>query len=246
MILAETETIAVIGTSSSRNPKTGPMKQIWILPRQKHPLDAIKEGYDSTVCGDCELRRVNFNVCYVTPMALGAIYKTYTQGKYKPVDVLQWSQGPVRFGAYGDPAAIPKKTLQQSLLHAQRIGYTRQWRHRGDLKGLFMASVFSPNEADEAQKLGFKTFRIMQPHENATENEMMCPADGIIQCASCMICNGPLQNVAIHIHGSKSKIRNFDVLRKSLGEANHRDAASQPQPTRYKSLERLGCVSAPP
>ena len=37
----------------SSNGKTGAMIQIWILPKDVKPNDAVKTGYDRVICGDC-------------------------------------------------------------------------------------------------------------------------------------------------------------------------------------------------
>ena len=43
--------IVVIATKNSKNPKTGDMWQIWILPRYTEPHIAVKTGEDSSVSG---------------------------------------------------------------------------------------------------------------------------------------------------------------------------------------------------
>ena len=40
----------------STNSKTGPMVQSWILREDMHPLEAVKTGADSSICGSCPLR----------------------------------------------------------------------------------------------------------------------------------------------------------------------------------------------
>ena len=48
--------IVSIATLHSNNRKTGDMVQTWILPRDLHPLDAVKAGQDSCICGNCPHR----------------------------------------------------------------------------------------------------------------------------------------------------------------------------------------------
>ena len=48
--------IVSIATLHSSNRKTGDMVQTWILPRDLHPLDAVKTGQDSCICGNCPHR----------------------------------------------------------------------------------------------------------------------------------------------------------------------------------------------
>ena len=48
--------IVSIATLHSSNRKTGDMVQTWILPRDLHPLDVVKTGQDSCICGQCPHR----------------------------------------------------------------------------------------------------------------------------------------------------------------------------------------------
>lgn len=43
-------------TSPSANRKTGRMAQLWILPADATPLDAMRTGADAAICGSCPLR----------------------------------------------------------------------------------------------------------------------------------------------------------------------------------------------
>jgi len=41
----------------SRNVKTGNLDTLWILCADQSPMEAVKTGADSAVCGDCPHRR---------------------------------------------------------------------------------------------------------------------------------------------------------------------------------------------
>src|SRR5262245_58553261 len=43
-------------TGDSSNPKTGGMAQLWIIPSNMSPFEAVKTGADRSVCGDCGFR----------------------------------------------------------------------------------------------------------------------------------------------------------------------------------------------
>lgn len=61
VILEERENVLVLltGLESSKNDKTGDMLQVYILVRNQHPIDAIRNGSDAAICGDCRLRGEN-------------------------------------------------------------------------------------------------------------------------------------------------------------------------------------------
>ena len=50
---------AQLQDKASRNPKTGPMVQLWILRADVHPMEAISTGTDSSICGGCKHRGAN-------------------------------------------------------------------------------------------------------------------------------------------------------------------------------------------
>jgi len=67
-----------------------------------------------------------------------------------------------------------------------------------------MASVASSTEATQAQKKGFRTYRVLPTEDTPLmDNEIMCPHTGPkqVQCADCMLCSG-----------NKSKAKNIAVV----------------------------------
>ena len=110
--------IVVIATKNSKNPKTGDMWQIWILPRYTEPHIAVKTGEDSSVCGKCPLRPASYKKngfsrgCYVnTWQAPLSVWRAYHRGSYQHITpdefraVLQGQA--LRLGSWGDPASVP-------------------------------------------------------------------------------------------------------------------------------------------
>ena len=206
--------IVSIATLHSSNRKTGDMVQTWILPWDLHPLDAVKTGQDSCICGQCPHRGSGTKrTCYVNVgQAPANIWRTYKAGGYAPISSYEEAvQGRVvRFGAYGDPAFMPITVVANLLLFAKgHTGYTHQWfqEFAADYKGIFMASVDSAIEEEMAQSQGWKTFRVYAP-DLPIEGAKTCPAqltDNRVQCERCLLCNGKKANIGIHAHGRAAK-----------------------------------------
>src|SRR6056297_2847329 len=112
----------VVGILSlaSRNRKTGNMAQLWILPADRSPLDALQAGENHGACGDCPLQgvydggagRMTGRVCYVNVgQAPAGVWRAFRAGRYpryrRRVDAELLADRSIRLGAYGDPAALP-------------------------------------------------------------------------------------------------------------------------------------------
>ena len=210
--------IDIIATDGSRNRKTGPMTQVWFTPAGMNGLDAIKEGSDATVCGDCVFRGTPTTprLCYVMPLSLLAATKNPTS-KPKP----KWARPPVRLGAWGDPGAVVVEVLEAILdaeapkIRKRHTGYTQRWRHLPADSGhsrLLMASVLSLPEALAAQAKGWRTFRVLAEGEDHVAGEIMCPAteEGGYKatCADCGLCAGTSiegANIAARVHGAPNR-----------------------------------------
>src|SRR3989304_7920018 len=107
----------------SKNPKTGPMSQLWVLPQNEEPWKAIKNGKDSGICGDCiyapeRAWRTRDNgydipVCYVGRRAFQAPSNVWKASIHLPTELengiaaIERSGLPVRYGAYGDIGMLP-------------------------------------------------------------------------------------------------------------------------------------------
>jgi hypothetical protein len=199
----------------SKNSKTGPMPQVFILLVDIHPWEAIVNRLDGAICGSCVHRMLadGTRSCYVNVMSQGvaAVWEAFTRGKYPMADdlALLGSNLRIRVGAYGDPAAVPATVWEQLLSQADGwTGYTHGWRKRPDLKKFFQASVDSEKEFFEAAALGWGTFRVRAEGAPLLASETPCPASEeegyVATCMTCMKCNGQ-HHVSILAHGSGQK-----------------------------------------
>lgn len=192
------------------NRKTGRMAQTWILPGVD-PVSAVRSGRDADVCGDCPLRGDGFarRSCYVNVgQAPLAVWRSWAQGLTPAIRRIE-TPYPVRLGAYGDPAAIPFDVWAQVLGRKVTVGYTHQWRTCDPrFRDLLMASVETRTEKLEANRLGWRTFRIQQGGRVPVyRDEIECPAVAqpyVKTCSHCVRCSGsgrPLPNISTPGHG---------------------------------------------
>lgn len=207
----------------SHNPKTGVMCQTWVLNQQVHPFEAIHNGKDQSVCGECPMRKQEDGkrLCYVNPMTLGQVYNSYQKGRYPQASFTDCYSTllhrPLRIGSYGDPAAVPIKiwTDWVDLLKERKIGwtgYTRQWLNpeNDPLKRILMASVFTEQEQNLAQQMGWRTYRIVEKTASPVAGSILCPgsfeAGYAKTCEKCLLCNGASSTPSIftYVHGNHS------------------------------------------
>ena len=215
---------------ASANRKTGDMVQTWILRADVSPLDAIRAGSDSAICGACPLRgrvvegkRVG-RACYVNVgQAPGAVWRKYARGGYPrmtPAQVSKLIAGKgIRLGAYGDPAMVPLRVLTTLTAHARMwTGYTHQWRtiSKGYAR-LLMASADSVEDRRQARAKGYRSFYVVPVTAD------LAGIDGAVECAAtrarapktcvdCGACAGTRRgatpnavDVVILAHGAGSK-----------------------------------------
>jgi|11_taG_2_1085331.scaffolds.fasta_scaffold76022_2 hypothetical protein len=216
--LDPSQNIVAIITNKSANPKTGNMSQLWILNKDIDPLTASREKKDNAVCGGCKLRQSLGGACYVTIFqAPNNIWKTYKKGNYPKISVDKYKDhfkgAKIRFGAYGDPGAIPMGILASLKAHAaNNTSYTHQWKNKSSqsLKSLSMASVDNAKETKQAIKLGWRYFRVAKLTEELLANEIICPnVTTGISCINCNLCNGSKpgdkrKNIVIPVHGVRA------------------------------------------
>jgi hypothetical protein len=222
--------IVVIATgfaSSSKNVKTGGMIQTYILRTDRSPVDAVKSGADASICGACPHRGDGTGAgrtCYVNvgqgPLA---VWRAWRAGKYPALPPVHgrlygmFAGLRVRFGTYGDPAAVSWTLWRGIAAHAAGwTGYTHQWRVAPALAAYCMASVDNIEEAQEAQAAGWRTFRVALPDAAARiMNEVICPASAEagkkLQCADCMACSGGQRkgSIVIKAHGGFAVMHNI-------------------------------------
>ena len=204
--------IVAILTLNSTNVKTGNMAQLWILAQNTAPHIAKKEGKDDAVCGDCPIKKECYVLTFQGPLS---VWNAYKRGSY--MDLTRFKKVPallirrliIRFGAYGDPAALPKSLIKNIAENCKDFtGYTHQWNKPKFkfLKNYFMASVESVGLAIHAASLGFRTFRIKSKDMLLGDTEIICPSDTGVKCIDCKLCNGGKQaaNIVIDAHGARS------------------------------------------
>lgn len=200
------DTIATIAIFNSTNDKTGNVIQVYFLPVDEHPMDAIRSGLDSAVCGDCILRPLNSpngdnDSCYVRKFhGPSVVYRTFKAGRYPLVKDLPppqrrkvlsiFESKMIRLGAYGDPASDTFTSEFLASLAPQITAYSHQWRDNPQLKPFTMASVDSPEDYKQAKDSGWRTYRYTN-EDSAFDNEIICPhkTHGT-QCADCGLCSG--------------------------------------------------------
>jgi hypothetical protein len=207
----------------SRNAKTGPMLQTWILRERVDPVRAAHTGADASVCGACPLRSSPSisRRCYVNlGQAPLAIYAALRRGAYPRASDAARIQAAaaghaVRLGSYGDPAAVPTWIWTALVSRASSwTGYTHQWA-RSDfdarLLDLCMASVETDADIADlrARHPGARYFRIRRPGSGLARGEMQCPASAEaghrLGCAECGACAGRSKrgrSISITAHGA--------------------------------------------
>ena len=209
--------------TGSHNRKTGDMVQFWILDRRQDPVSAVRAAEDGAICGECPQRHSLGGGCYVVvgraPLAVWRAWKRGVYQRFQDANAYEAWRGarPVRLGAYGDPAFVPHRILEDIVDNATGwTAYTHQWaapwaQHH---KRYCMASVESRGQAQVAQSMGWRTFRTTSEVETRP-NEFECPASEEqgkrLTCEECLACNGnpharaKAGNVAIRVHGAGRK-----------------------------------------
>lgn len=217
--------IAVIATglkSGSKNRKTGEHTiQIWVIPGAKGTARELSEdGKDKAICGSCPLRPVTAKkngttVCYVQKqirISHGAaqVVAAHQRGSYdkattKDIEKALAKSPLVRWGAWGDPLAIPRYVFERSsifrllLSSVKHTGYTRRWvgldkdTSKWAQKWL-MASCHNAPEAKLADAAGWRYFRTRSKTDPLIDKERACPASKEmghkLTCGTCRACDG--------------------------------------------------------
>lgn len=206
---------------SVANTKTGAGYQTTILVSGTHPLDAIKNGQDESVCGNCPFRKQTdgTRACYVTPMGLGAAYKN-RKAQINPDPLKIQKEAYIRLGSYGDPAMLPFPLVAALATRGNKhTGYTHQhgegyYDKRFD--GLLMRSVETLGQAKKAKEEGARYFRVDLEGIGPQEGEIECPYDSRgIQCRQCGLCNGVglngervnVKSIMIRPHGNGFRLK---------------------------------------
>lgn len=211
----------IIGVVTFRtvNEKIGDMAQLWIMRSDIPPVEAVKTGADSSVCGNCPHRPANQGTCYVlTHQAPSSIYYACQRGLYPDYDgakhIRRFKGKLLRLGAYGNPTAIPYDIMAPIMgLVEGHTGYTHDWRTCDQRwRKWLMASVDSAEDYNAAKALNWRTYRVLMPNESLGANERICPAQksgNRINCETCLACSGTSYKApvdfAVMIHGWKGE-----------------------------------------
>ena len=213
--------------ASSRNAKTGNMIQTWILRADMSPIEAVKTGADSAICGDCRHRGGEVDgvhgvkrACYVTVwQAPRSVFESHGRGIYPVTAIadsaLLFAGRSVRLGAYGDPAAVPLAVWDSVLGSVGAItGYTHAWRNcDSGFARYCMASADTALEKLEAEIKGYRVFRVKLASDPRLPGEVSCPASKEAgqktNCAACKACGGLFAKakagIVIDAHGAGTK-----------------------------------------
>jgi hypothetical protein len=213
--------LVLLGTDRSKNEKTGPMLQTYILRSDMHPANAVRTYQDGAICGDCPLRGIDGGerICYVSLYhGVSTAWKSYADGRARRVPHEQFvRRQPIRMGAYGDPAAVPIEVWQSLLRRARgHTGYTHAWRTCDQrFRGLLMASCDNPEDYVEAKALGWATYRLLMEGEARMPGERPCPANKAtgVSCSVCRQCNGQRRDFTILVHGGSGQSRKYRTWR---------------------------------
>lgn len=208
--------IVAIATPRSRNAKTGPMLQTWIIRADREPVGTVARGADAPICGRCPYRAGGG--CYVNiGHAPRAVFLKFKRRAYERArDLAAIGEGrKVRIGSYGDPMAVPVQVWRELVSRAAGwSGYTHQWNWHpaaAEFRNLVMASADSPSDRAAARSAGWRTFRVKTKGAPRLAGEVVCPASTErgkkTDCASCLACNGAdngrTLDVVIDAHGPK-------------------------------------------
>lgn len=218
------------------------MLQTWIMRADELPVEAVTHSDDSSVCGTCPRRHALGGDCYVLvgngPQAAwkawnrnGRPFENWTQhiDTLKPVA----QQHGLRFGSYGDPAAVPHTVWQGLLDELQprlHTGYTHQWNnpslsmpHKAWLRHNVMASADSEADLKAALQDSWRYFAALPSTATVPKGAVLCSATRAtnqLTCETCGICNGTQgkasrASVYLSEHGVRSaaKHRRSEKLR---------------------------------
>ncbi len=223
--------IVVIATLSSENRKTGGMIQTWILRADMSPNQAVQTGEDRGICGNCPHRGPSEDgkgrSCYVSwYQAPTQVYKAFVGGKYPHAAETNYTEflgRMVRFGSYGDPAAVPIEVWENlaRLSNGRWTGYTHQWRDCSrEYARFLMASCETEADRVLAKSMGYRTFRTRSAAQAVVSGEFTCPASEeagkLKTCETCGVCFGTrdgrsarAKDVVIVAHGGLSVKSNY-------------------------------------
>lgn len=191
----------ILGAGPSTNPKTGPARMLWVLPDAESPLSAWRNGRSGGTCGACPLAGVAATgaprSCNVRWDTLGSLTGAIDRGRYVQGPPPAWSYTAafIRAPMFGELPAAPLKPILPILKAARgHVGYTHAWRHPAAAawRPFLMASVETGAQAREAQRRGWRTYRLAPGPLDLRAGEIACPHYGPEEtmCIACGACRG--------------------------------------------------------
>ena len=194
---------AAMWTGTTTNTKTGDIPTLWVGSTR----DESKAS-----CKGCPMLD---NGCYAqsgTPaMGHSSMIRAAARGKKytlrAALGTAKRSAKMARFGAIGDPGALPKSYLDKAInavrsIGLDVIGYTHHWQTKAHLAGVFMASCDTLAQADEALTKGWRV-AVVLPWDHTGRFEtpngakgIVCPAMAAeekgrtLTCNDCRLCDG--------------------------------------------------------
>lgn len=231
-IIHESAELFAVATVDSNNSKTGDMIQIWIMSKLVHPVVSRRTGHDATLqCQGCP--HASNQGCYVSPLALMAIWRAYKAGSYSHLEFgsSEWASffnhASVRLGAYGNPSMLPLAMLEDITNRAaMHTGYFHDWRlmpiELAKAYGRFLMASCEPSNVVYAQNLGLRTFTVVSESPSDSRLGIECLADKSgLQCSQCGLCDGTsrssnrakrLPSVWIKAHGYQTTKATANLL----------------------------------
>lgn len=226
VIVWQNKLIALIMVIKSSNSKTGNMVQTHIIRKDKKPTQAINDGSDRLICGDCPHRKnqkTGKRTCYVNVgQGPNSVYKKLSgknpYPKFNPKIHAKYLQNRMlRIGSYGDPAMVPYRVWKHLLQYfARHTGYTHQWHNQihDGFKLILMASCDSKLDLIQANLKGYRGFLVTE-HNRELKNIPELNAIPCVnsthkkQCEQCGLCNGNPngsgKNIFIPAHGTSKR-----------------------------------------
>lgn len=230
-VVWQNKLIALILLTKSSNAKTGNMIQSYIIRKDISPIEAVNNGKDSLICGDCPHRKnkvTGKRTCYVNlGQGVLQVYKQFKLGRYPQFNPKKHghllSNRMLRLGTYGDPAFVPYRVWNYLLSMVKgRTGYTHQWHSStidSRFKNIVMASCDSKVDVIHSNLLGYRSFVVSSHDDKNTRREdinaILCVnSSHKRKCEECGLCNGNSngmgKNIFIPAHGaSKRFVKNL-------------------------------------
>lgn len=206
------------------NGKTGRLIEAAVLLAHVKPSDAAATGRDRAICGDCPGRLTNWNFCYRSPghdidKTWEVIRNMQAMDISEVCRIVRKSGLPIRFGSYGDFAAVPFELLDALALAARKpdgswnhTGYSHQWSNPNfdpRVLAYLDASIEFAEEREEIERLfpGARTHRLLAQPEHILPGEVFClggTGKDDVHCCDCLSCrgvtnaDGPDRAVVVH------------------------------------------------